>query len=140
VVTLVGHTAPAHALAWSPDGQQLATAGEDLTILVWDAQSHRTVRRLGTCAAVMDICEGIGLTRDKGTTKYHLQTSRKGRWGRGAWAGQEGWTGLTYVDTPYLKRRRNVAHERIRVANILPGQGKQAAETRLAQLQVPTGP
>ncbi len=34
--SLAGHVGPVLAAAWSPDGQRLATAGEDRVILIWD--------------------------------------------------------------------------------------------------------
>ncbi|NUQ65403.1 MAG: protein kinase [Pirellulales bacterium] len=37
--TLRGHTRPVHAVAWSPDGQRLASAGSDRTIRIWNVES-----------------------------------------------------------------------------------------------------
>jgi WD40 repeat protein/serine/threonine protein kinase len=52
--TLVGHTGEVVALAYSPDGERLATAAEDGTARVWDAGRnswHRILRTYGTGVA-----------------------------------------------------------------------------------------
>jgi WD40 repeat protein/serine/threonine protein kinase len=44
--TLVGHTSRIHAMAFSPDGQLLATASGDQTARVWDATGGKELRVL----------------------------------------------------------------------------------------------
>jgi WD40 repeat protein len=41
-----GHSDLAEALAWSPDGQRLATASQDKTAVIWDAASRQVAKKL----------------------------------------------------------------------------------------------
>ena len=38
---LTGHTAPVKSIAFSPDGETLATGSEDNTIRLWDSKTHK---------------------------------------------------------------------------------------------------
>src|SRR5271156_2668145 len=46
VGTLDGHTDPVYAVAWSPDGKSLATAGFDNTVRLWDAATRKEIKKL----------------------------------------------------------------------------------------------
>jgi WD40 repeat protein len=39
MLTLTRHTAPIRSVAWSPDGTRLTTIGEDLRVIMWDAET-----------------------------------------------------------------------------------------------------
>ena len=43
--TLDGHTDPVYAVAWSPDGKTLATAGFDNTVRLWDAATRKEIKK-----------------------------------------------------------------------------------------------
>ena len=44
--TLEGHTDPVYAVAWSRDGQTIATAGFDGTVRLWNAASRKQIKSL----------------------------------------------------------------------------------------------
>lgn len=56
VMTLSGHSAPITAIAYSPDGTRIATASEDTTVILWDAQTGEQLFTLAEhTATVTDI-------------------------------------------------------------------------------------
>jgi serine/threonine protein kinase len=56
-----GHRQPVLAVAWSPDGRSLASAGEDRTVQVWSAFSGRDLFRYHNHA---DVVNSIGWSPD----------------------------------------------------------------------------
>jgi WD40 repeat protein/serine/threonine protein kinase/Flp pilus assembly protein TadD len=46
LVTLAGHTQPVHAVAFSPDGQRLASASVDQSVRIWDLATGKEIRTL----------------------------------------------------------------------------------------------
>ncbi len=47
VLELLGHAGPVLALAWSPSGETVVTAGADRAVKVWSARDGRLLRSLG---------------------------------------------------------------------------------------------
>ncbi|HWM93751.1 MAG TPA: WD40 repeat domain-containing protein [Thermoanaerobaculia bacterium] len=45
-VLLAGHSGPINSVAWSPDGQCVATGSDDRTVKVWDAGSGKVLQTL----------------------------------------------------------------------------------------------
>ena len=43
LITYRGHTGPVYALSWSPDGHYLASAGQDVTVQFWLANTGKAI-------------------------------------------------------------------------------------------------
>ncbi len=52
---LRGHTAPIGCLAWNPDGRQLASAGDDRTVRIWDVATGQERQTLGPHAEAVQL-------------------------------------------------------------------------------------
>ena len=51
----LGHSAPIHALAFSPDGKRLVSGGPHKLVLALDSQTGKLIRRLNTPGPVITI-------------------------------------------------------------------------------------
>lgn len=54
-LTLTGHNTRVFSAAFSPDGNQLATIGDDGTVILWDAMTGKEIRRLPGTTTPSDI-------------------------------------------------------------------------------------
>jgi WD40 repeat protein len=79
-----GHTGPVYAVAFSPDGKQIATGGVDKTIRLWDRESRKTLKVLrGHPGDVMGVAfspDGKRLTScgsDENVRLWDLQTEKE---------------------------------------------------------------
>ena len=62
--TLRGHTAAVSAVAFAPDGQTLATRGDDYSVRLWDMASRRHVKLLGYRSLSGQYCGSLAFAPD----------------------------------------------------------------------------
>jgi small GTP-binding protein len=81
---LHGHADSIYRIAWSPDGQRLASPSEDQTIRIWDARGGACVRTLGKYAdGVISVAwspDGQRLAWASWDNTIHLWESSSGKW------------------------------------------------------------
>jgi WD40 repeat protein len=76
---LVGHTDGIETLAWSPDGQTLASGSWDHSLRVWDVRSGLEVQRLAGAHAAVFLAGGdtlAGAAEDGGVNFWDVATGR----------------------------------------------------------------
>ena len=76
IQTVRGHDGPLTAVAYSPDGQTLATSSWDRTVMLWDAQDRYPAIHAGGPS-------GLGLSRHVRRLRATAGDGRR-RWGRPA--------------------------------------------------------
>jgi WD40 repeat protein len=59
-----GHTGPVNAMAFTPDGRQLATGGADFTVCLWDVTRPGSPRRTQTLASHTDAVNAVAFSAD----------------------------------------------------------------------------
>src|SRR5438046_2240027 len=62
--TLKGHTEAVYAVAFSPDGKQLATGSFDKTVRLWDTASGKEVKTFGGAAGHQNLVLSVAFSPD----------------------------------------------------------------------------
>jgi WD40 repeat protein len=80
--TFRGHGTGVHSVAFSPDGQRVASGAEDGSIMVWEARTGRkcfTVREKGAVSALAFSPDGKTLVSASGQREIKVRDARTGR-------------------------------------------------------------